>query len=442
MHTTTTKRPLLTGASCLAVVAIVATTVFVRALSTHAAASAPAPRHPYELGRHALEHAQPHFTSLAPRLKAGMRLPTGTCVAGLDSIPNFCGQFTAAGFGPDGTPNTTWTWNMVGRAPQTRGPGTTVFNAPIIPVVVQLLSADGSVAFTYDPRPFVEPVLQSPIFSYHRYTSSLVPTQYPDAIQRAELYHHAKPDWHTLLRPQVKVERTMQVPYGSYYYALTAEGTCCQFVLVDFTALVNLLFPPTYPFDASTVIGAAELAGDMTTQDITTLLVPNTFAYFNGNPQDCCWGGFHAFDFEPGVPSNGNRLRAYVVDYSSWLSPGNAEPGVEDVTALSHEMSEIFNDPFGTAYNQLDVVPWWSSGRTCQDNLEVGDVIDPLPAQKVVFPITMHGFTYHPENMALRQWFESNGTSDALDGAFSYPDESVLTTSNVSQNPSCSPPVG
>jgi hypothetical protein len=40
-------------------------------------------------------------------------------------------------------------------------------------------------------------------------------------------------------------------------------------------------------------------------------------------------------------------------------------------------------------------------------------------------------FTYHPQTEALLQWFEQGSTSNALGGAFSYPDTSALTTSAV-----------
>ncbi len=60
----------------------------------------------------------------------------------------------------------------------------------------------------------------------------------------------------------------------------------------------------------------------------------------------CCVLGFHSFDFEPGIPENGNLTRAYMMDYSSWISPGLFGAGFQDVTALSHEVAETFNDPF------------------------------------------------------------------------------------------------
>lgn len=69
---------------------------------------------------------------------------------------------------------------------------------------------------------------------------------------------------------------------GKYRFALNADGSCCAYVLVDGTTFGNELFPPTFPVDNTTLMGAAELAGDMTTQDIATLLFPNTYLYENG----------------------------------------------------------------------------------------------------------------------------------------------------------------
>ena len=85
------------------------------------------------------------------------------------------------------------------------------------------------------------------------------------------------------------------------------------------------------------------------------------------------------------------------------------------------------------------MTPWWlAPNGNCQNNLETGDVIEGLPNS--VYPMTMHGYTYHPQNEALLQWFESKPESDALHHAFSYPDETVLTSANVSQLPGCAGP--
>jgi hypothetical protein len=67
--------------------------------------------------------------------------------------------------------------------------------------------------------------------------------------------------------------------------------------------------------------------------------------------------------------------------------------------------------------------------------MEVGDVIENLPDG--VYPVTLNGFTHHPQNEALMQWFDTGQPSDALDGAFSYPNESVLTSPATFQNVKC-----
>jgi len=40
-------------------------------------------------------------------------------------------------------------------------------------------------------------------------------------------------------------------------------------------------------------------------------------------------------------------------------------------------------------------------------------------------------FLYHPQTEALLQWFEMGTTSNAIDGAFSYPNTAALTHSAV-----------
>jgi len=146
--------------------------------------------------------------------------------------------------------------------------------------------------------------------------------------------------------------------------------------------------------------------------------------------------GYHTYDLEPGGPDNGFRERRYVVNYSSWITSavfGN--PNFGDISALSHQMSETFNDPFVN-----NATPWWlSPNGNCQRNLEAGDVIEGLPNAQ--FPIVLNGFTCHPQNEALLQWFAGVTPSSAISGAYSYPDTTVLTSANVSQNFACTPPL-
>jgi hypothetical protein len=142
---------------------------------------------------------------------------------------------------------------------------------------------------------------------------------------------------------------------------------------------------------------------------------------------NCCVLGFHSYDVEPGIPSNGNRERRYVMNYASWVTNGIFSFGFEDITPMSHEVAETFNDPFGN-----NATPWWLNidpflGQgICQNNLEVGDVIEVLTANPVYATAT-NGRTYHSQNEALFSWFAFQSPSKALHGAYSFPDETTLT---------------
>lgn len=357
-------------------------------------------------------------------------------IPSIDSLRNFNGHYFTNGFDADGNPQREWFWNIVGNPPQMHG--TTTINAPIVPVSLDLRNADGTPRFVngqrlfYDVTPFVQPTVNSPVFQNSTYSSSPVPTQFTDAVQRAEFGDQAKSDWHTLLAPSVKTTRVMTLLRGTYQFALNADGSCCLFVLVDRNTFINKLFPTTAT-DTTTPVGAAENAGEITTKDMSTFLFPNTFL-FSGS--GCCTLGFHTYDFEPGDDSNGNVEKRYVLNYSSWISPGLFGDAFVDVTANSHEIAESFNDPFVASDGIHNVTPWWlSPNGNCQNNLEDGDVIEGLP--DATFPVVINGVLYHPQNEALLPWFESQVPSSALHGAYSYPDENVLKAPSAVQNAFC-----
>jgi hypothetical protein len=362
-------------------------------------------------------------------------------VLGVDSVANWSSYFYQPGCDLFGGTQFTWGYTMVGHAPFGIGEDqdwqgeTTRIGAPIVPVSLDLRNADGTPRFVNrqrlfsDATQFVPFVLASPVFSNTTYDSSERPTQFTDAIQRAEFFHMSDDDWHTMLKPRVATPRTMVLLKGRYQFALNADGSCCLFVLIDENTFGNALFPAV-PTDTTTPIGAAENAGDIRTKDISTFLFPNAYL-FSGKL--CCVLGFHTYDIEPGSASNGWQERRYVLNYSSWITPGLFNGGFQDITALSHEMSETFNDPFVN-----NATPWWlaPSGQ-CQNNLETGDVIEGLA--NPTFPITLNGATWHPQTEALLPWFAGVTPSKAIHGACSYPDITALTMAKPSQNPGCTP---
>jgi hypothetical protein len=375
----------------------------------------------------------------------GTRSQTG--VLGIDTVPNWSSYFYLPGAVPSGSSyyaQFTWQYAMVGQSPFAQTDDhdsesrTTWIGAPIIPVIVDLRNADGSPRFVngvrliLNPAPVVGPLLRSPLFSKTSFDSSPEPTQFNDAVQRAEFHKEAHFDWHTLLRPRVVTTRTMVLLSGTYKFALNTDGSLA-YVLVDDQVFGNALFPPT-PTDTSTPIGAAENSGDFQTQDIGNFYFLNTFLYSHTDGS-CCILGYHSYDVEPGTKQNGWREKHYVMTYASWISPGLFSGGFQDITALSHELAETFNDPFVNNATPI----WLSPIGLCQNNLEVGDVIEGLP--DATYPISLNGLVYHPQNEAMLQWFAAQTPSSAIHGTYSYPDTSVLTSPSVSLLPDCVTPV-
>ena len=361
--------------------------------------------------------------------------PMNPGIPGIDSLANFDVSFTAPGFAADGSSQSSWTMNLVGGPPELGG--TTVVNAPVVPVSIDLLDVDGTVRVSNgallhsDVTPFVQPTLQSPLFQTATYSSSSVPTQFIDAIQRAQFFNNAPADWHTWLAPVVRPARTLAIPFGSYRFALKPDGTCCSFIAVDSQVFESLFFP-TDPADVTTPVGAAENAGDITPRDLGIFLLPDTFLTVNGR---CCILGFHTYDAEVGDASNGNQENRYVVAVSTWISPGLLS-GVEDISALSHELSEAVNDPFVGTDSVHNITPFWQEpSGACQNKNEIADVVEDLP--NAVFPLAMPDATYHMQNTALLSWFQPGQPSSAIDAAFSYPDETLLTAPTPLLSPVC-----
>lgn len=406
----------------------------------------------YLAGAHG-KYAHPNPAGL--KKKGNIPTPHGFPL-GVDTITNFTGHFESQGVYFDGSAHHIWEYSMVGNTPAQGG--TTVYNAPVVPVSMDLRNADGSPRYVKvvngavvtcvnppvgpppgcnrlfsDVTPFIQPFMNGPVFGTSTYSSSPVPTQITDAVQRAEFGNQARADWHTLLAPSVKATRTMVLTRGTYQFSLNADGTCCRYILVLDPVFTGKLFPPSTP-DNSTIIGSAEVAGDMTTKDISTFLFPNVFLFETNG--DCCVLGYHSFDYEVGDATNSQEPQFFVMNYSSWISPGLFRGGFQDITAHSHEIAEIFNDPFVGFDNIHNITPFWQNpAGQCQDLLEDGDVIEDLP--NPTYPVTIGGFTYHPQNESLLPWFEFQGNSQAIDNAYSYPNETVLTSLSAPQPLNC-----
>jgi hypothetical protein len=345
-------------------------------------------------------------------------------VANVISVPNFTRSFTFNGV--------TFPYTMVGNDPSL-GHITTV-PTKIVAVSLRLLNADGTLFDTVDATPFVVPALNSPNFQRFKYEHNATApvtgesTQFADAVQRAEFFGSMDPNWHTELAPQVvdhisiTVPKFVNVRVGTqvvqainYQSGIAADGQ--RFVL-----MLNLFFNQQLGVIMNTEIDA----GNVTTDAINLPLFPNTylFSFNRANPQQrgsCCTLGFHTYFTDGASPEH-----RWITDYASYISPGIFGGGFEDVTAISHEISETFNDPFVN-----NATPRWQfpGSTACQGNLETGDPVEVLA--NATFPVTLKNAgvstTYHPQTEALLQWFAQTSPSDALHGAYSYPDLTALT---------------
>lgn len=313
---------------------------------------------------------------------------------------------------------------MIGNDPLVGG--TTTIPANLTAISLQLLNPNGSVFANVPFAPFEDRIEDSPNFSNANYTVGR--TQFCDAVQRAEFFNMMGPDLHTLLNPSIVNRATIQVPptvqlqfpdgtiitVPGYITPKASDGSTVVFMLdllfsfLDFNQAVN---------DIN--------GGFFSTKAINYHTYPNTFLFSVIDEQGdlaCCVGGYHTFIFDPTT----NPEQRWIYAFTPWMSPGVFGGGAQDVTALSHETSEALNDPFLN-----NIVPTWQFPRNpgfCQANLETGDPVEVLPVSTV--PITtLEGnevFTYHPQTEALLQWFEIGNPSNAIGGAFSYPDTTAL----------------
>ncbi|HZU26160.1 MAG TPA: hypothetical protein VFA04_11595 [Bryobacteraceae bacterium] len=353
----------------------------------------------------------------------------GGNIPGLDTVPTFNGVFSAQG-GPSSMATPLFPYTIVGNNPAQGG--TTTLPARITEVSLVLLNADGSVFTTIPFSAFEQPMVNSPQFQPSVYSSSPGQTQFADAVQRAEFFQTMRQDWHTLLESQVVDRVTITVPRfvnvqlndgsviqaRSYYTGPTGDKN-------TFVIMLDLLF---HYFYTNIVINEIN-AGNFQPDGVNIAAFPNTFlASLNldrpTTPGQCCVLGFHNFFYDP----TAQPQPRWLTEYASWISPGVFTNGFADITALSHETSEMFNDPFVD-----NVTPAWQfpgEPSACQGNLEVGDPLEVI--SNPTYPVTSSrrdAFIYHPQNVALLQWFEMGATSNAIGGAFSYPNTSILTHS-------------
>jgi len=115
--------------------------------------------------------------------------------------------------------------------------------------------------------------------------------------------------------------------------------------------------------------------------------------------------GYHsAFSTSKGIQTYG------VAEYDST----HENPTVRDISVLSHEIAEWYDDPFVS--NRTP--PWGHIGQVadCYSFLEVGDPFSGSPLFEIPMP---NGFLYHPQETAYLSWFFRQSPGYGANGHYS-----------------------
>ncbi len=312
---------------------------------------------------------------------------TGEVVSDSRSFPTWQGSFNYQGVN--------YPFTMAGRSPR-RG-GETRLDTSIIFLnfkFEEFVDAQGN-DIVLDTSSIMQDVVGSPNFVATDYTDGT--GQFGDAVQRASFFNVARPSWHTTLKPPRMLKSvTILVPFGqSQVLDVTGNGDLVAFVNGDF--LYSQL---------QTILQLENIR----TQELVMLVSGNVFGD--------SFLGFH--DAIDAGSARNPGIQTYL--YTSWLSENLFGPIFADATTLTHEVSEWISDPFINNLVPDYVIP--NSGGFCQNLLEVGDPIEFLDNQMA--PVTVNGHLYHTQVETLLPWFSREVPSSAFEGAYSYPDTTVL----------------
>jgi hypothetical protein len=335
------------------------------------------------------------------------------------TIPHWFGQTL------DPHNGVTYGYNMVGADPNTCSGSncSTTIQADITPLIVNI---DG---LTFSGNDVLAATLASPQFATNDYGSTPFATagasnvprgpggtlsqgdagnllQLEDATMRAQFNQTGSSSYHLILNPNVLPAVTINVP--SNQGVLLKSGRGVIFADIDITWW-------------SAQIQNLETSADPT--HLPIYLTNNVLLHIGKNVLNCCVIGFHgtraAGNGGGSNNSNGNAV-VQTFAWASWVQPGlysrpdgGTDWALQDIHALSHEISEWADDPF--VNNTVE--PWLTPTAPqygCTGILETGD-----PVVAIGFAMGSNTFEqgpnpngtqsadgyYHPEDEVFLPWF-------------------------------------
>ena len=324
----------------------------------------------------------------------------------------------------------TYGYNMVGADPnKCSGSACSVtVEADITPLIVNIAG------LTFSGNDVLDATLASPQFALNDYGSTpaaTVPGAFPnapallrgaggtlsqgdagkqlqlqDATMRAQFNKTGGSNYHLILHPNILPSVTINVPNNQGVLLQSGRGV----VFAD----INISW------------WSAQIQNLETTADPTHLpiyLTNNVLLHIGKNVFNCCVIGFHgtrAAGFGGGSNNSNGNAKVQTFAWASWVQPGiYARPNggtdwaLQDIHALSHEISEWADDPF--VNNTVE--PWLTPTAPqygCSGLLETGD-----PVVAIGFAMGTNTFEqgtnpngtqsadgyYHPEDEVFLPWF-------------------------------------
>ncbi len=280
---------------------------------------------------------------------------------------------------------------MVGSNPFLRGAKNVIVPVQIFPVRFEF--PDGTVLDPTEPNDCarggapLDLVLQSPLFADADYGEG--PRQFVEEVRRMELWSFTGPG---ALNPRYSVRVAASVP-ASIRVVLpagyeTRPAPCGRSAIISFQIWQQIfaqlgpqfrqlgVSPKTFPL--------------FLTVSVATSVSNNGLAF-----------GFHT----------ASRGQTYGV--AMWDATGYT-PINPDISILSHELAEWYDDPFVTN----PTPPWGHVGQVagCQANFEVGDPLSGHLFGEIQMP---NGFTYNPQETAFFSWFFDQVPSWGIGGWYS-----------------------
>ena len=223
----------------------------------------------------------------------------------------------------------------------------------------------GSKKITENAAKIIPNIIASPIFTNYDFTfggTDIGSTQYEDAFAKVNVWQigGSSSSYHVLLgTPTVEKAQKLKLTNATVATEFGVKVLEVPLGTID-TAINKLITSLKIPSNALPIF--------VTTQTYLT----------SGG---CCIGGYHSVT---------NAGQPYAM-FTFIQSTGNTIPFSDDVSALSHELSEWIDDPYTSNNSPCGI---YEVGDPLERNQNYGD-----------FPYTLGGVTYHLQDEALLPYF-------------------------------------